>query len=305
MKGGFRLIFLLSTAFLMLAMGAYSSEPPKVVATIFPLYDIAKSICGERAKVRLLLPIGANPHSWEPKPSELIELEKADLVIMVGDDFEPWADKFLSLHKGQGRPFIMRATDGAPVIRHKGKRAIDPHIWLDFEWDMVLVRRIALTLSRLDPDGEGYYKENASAYNQALSELYKQYKQCLSTCRSKTLVVGGHGAFSYLARAFGLKQVSLYGLSPDARPSPRRMAQVVQIIKSEGVSTIFFEETVTDRLAKVLSRETGAKIMTLAPGASLTKKEIEEGLGFIDLMKKNLEHLCQGLGCACYTKATE
>ena len=277
---------------------------PRVLATIFPLYDMAKGVAGGRAQVSLLLPPGANPHSWEPRPSDMLRIRDADVVIMVGAGLEPWAQELIR-QKQNGHPLVLEASEGAPLIHlrahaHEGERharGVDPHVWLDFSWDKVLVDRICAALSDLDPGGRETYERGRDAYKERLDRLISAYREGLSGCASRKLVVGGHGAFNYLARSYGLEQVSLYGLSPDARPTPRRLAEVVELVEKEGIRGIFFEETVSDRLARVIAEETGARILTLSPGASLTQEQIRSGIGFVELMYNNLKHLQEGLGC--------
>ncbi len=285
-------------------LGPCAAAGPRVIATVFPLYDMAKGVAGDRAEVTLLLPPGANPHSWEPRPSDMINLQKADLIIMVGAGLEPWAHEIIE-KKDKDHPRILKVSDGAPLVILHGHdheeenhgHGVDPHIWLDFSWDMTIVNRICQTLIELDPEGREVYQRGAQAYKESLDQLIDAYKKGLANCKTRSLVVGGHGAFNYLARAFGLKQVSLYGISPDAQPTPRRMAEVIEIVRREGVKAIFFEETVSDKLARVLARETGARVLTLTPGASLTREQIQAGASFLDLMYENLRHLIEGLGC--------
>ncbi len=288
--------------------GISRATGPKVIATIFPLYDMAKGVAGNQADITLLIPPGANPHSWEPRPSDMVKIQKADLILMVGAGLEPWADKLWHNNRRSGGPLILQAAAGMHLIvaasdhhdyEHNGTHyRPDPHIWMDFSWDKIVVSRICKALVRINPHEAEVYKKGAREYMARLDQLITAYKNGLSRCRCRDLVVGGHGAFHYLARSFGLKQISLYGISPDARPTPRKMAEVVDLIKNNGIKTIFFEETVSDRLAKVLARETGTKILTLTPGASLTRKQIRKGVSFLDLMYENLDHLQKGLGCA-------
>ena len=144
-----------------------------------------------------------------------------------------------------------------------------------------------------------FYEKNAQSYIDTLRKLDLLYHKALTACPHKTFVVAGHAAFGYLARAYGLRQVALYGLSPDASPGPRKMAEVTELVKKEGVAkAIFFDDTVTASLAKTLSRETGARTFVITPGESLTKADISKGTTFIKLMYRNLYALIDGLGCS-------
>ncbi len=109
--------------------------------------------------------------------------------------------------------------------------------------------------------------------------------------------MGGHSAFSYMARRYGLEEIPLYGISPDAEPKPREMADIIDFAKSRGVKVVFFERLVTDRLAKVIAEEIGAVTVVLNTGVNLTKENRETGLTFISIMEENLKNLMKGLGC--------
>jgi len=273
----------------------------KIVATIFPLYEMAKEVGGERATVHLLLPPGAEPHSFEPRPSDLRKIAAAQLILMVGAGLDNWLEDLLEAVKN--RPLktkLLRLSDGAPLIKQEHGHdhdAVDPHVWLDFKWDMKFVARLVKELSSLDIENAQYYKQNGDKYIKKLEELDLAFQKGLENCKTRTFVVGGHGAFGYLARAYGLKQLSLYGLSPDARPTPKKMVELAKTMKKLGINTIFFEGTVSSKLAEVLSKETGANISVLYTGASLTRQQIENSVTFISLMYQNLEKLKQGLGC--------
>ena len=273
----------------------------KIVTTIFPLYEMAKEVAGEKAKVYMLLPPGADPHSFEPRPSDFNKVKEAQLVLMVGAGLDNWVeDIFKALNDSSFHKKILVLSNGAPLIQtaHQHHTEIDPHIWLDFQWDIKFVQKIAQKLSEIDPANTTYFKRNSKAYIQKLKKLDASFRQILAQCSTKTFIVGGHGAFSYLARAYGLKQLSLYGLSPDERPTPKKMVELIKIMRKLGINSIFFEGGVSNKLAKVLSRETGAKIFILHAGASLTKDQLENSVTFIGLMYENLKNLSQGLGCS-------
>ncbi len=297
------------TSIMCLCPATWASPKLNVIASIFPLADFARQVGGQRVRVNLLVPPGASVHSWEPKPSDLIKLKQADLILVVGKTLEPWLSTFME-HNHRHGTRIIEALKGAPLVktghdhekttttaaghRHPG---IDPHIWLDFKWDQVIVQRIADALSGLDPDGSMFYHTNAQSLQGKLERLDEDYRRTLASCSSKVLVIGGHAAFGYLARAYGLKQVSLYGLSPDARPTSRQMVKIVKLIKKNGIKAIFFDAATGDRLARTLALETGARILVLTPGANLSRNELAKRPSFLDLMYENLHSLADGLGC--------
>jgi len=267
---------------------AASYKKPLIVASIFPFYDFAKEISGNYADVDLLLPPGASPHCWEPRPSDVALLKHADVIIIVGP-LEPWAKVVLNAIGCKAR-FIIKAAQGANLIKKgRSNKEIDPHVWLDFKWDTVIVRRIAKALCSIDPLHKDFYQKRAQRLIKELLSLDKQYRTTIKSLRLKYLVVAGHGAFSYLCRAYGIKQVSLCGISPDAQPTVLRLVHIINFIKKHHVKAFFYEETGPKKPAITIEEETGAKAWPLTPAASLTREEIKKHVTFIGLMYKNLD----------------
>jgi zinc transport system substrate-binding protein len=289
-----------------------------VVTSIFPVAEMARAVGGDRVDVRQLLPPGSDPHSWEPKTSDMVRLKQADLVVLIGAGLEPWAEGIVNKARSQRHGVLVLAEQSDLLKAMEGEGdgvesrhnindghdhgGADPHIWLDFKWDMAATMKVARKLAELDPVGAGFYEERAKRYAKTLEDLDIAYRQALSSCRQKTLVVAGHAAFGYLARAYGLRQVALFGLSPDASPGPKKMAEVIELVKKEGVKAIFFDDTVNDSLGKTLLRETGAQLLVITPGESLKRADISRGTTFIDLMHRNLAALSSGLGCGGLSK---
>lgn len=279
-------------------------EPPtiKVMASIFPLQEFAQAVAGDRGEVQLLLPPGAEIHAWQPKPSDLVKLSAADVFIFIGAQLEPWADDILRSVRNPAL-HVIEASKGLSLIgQEKGGHehehgAIDPHIWLDFANDGKIIEEIAEVLCQLDPGGEVYFLKNAVAYKEKLDDLDAKFRKGLSQCEQKTIVLGGHAAFGYLARRYGLSQISLYGLSPDSKPTPRQLIDVVDYVKENRVGAIFFEINVSNDLARVIAKETEAKTLVLNPGASLPRKQGHSRITFLNLMEENLRNLKNGLRC--------
>lgn len=281
----------------------------KITATIFPLHEFAAAVAGDRAEVHLLMPPGADIHAWRPKPGDMLNLSKSDLLVAVGRDLEPWVQDLIA--GSTGKTFrVFEATRGLPLIKtdhdHEGhehsrehvhEERYDPHVWLDLDLDVRIVETLARELSDMSPSDAGVFAANAENYIRRLRKLDEQYSAALASCRQRLLVVAGHAAFGYLSRRYGLEQVSLYGLSPDAQPTPKKMIEIVEYVKSRNVKAVFTETTVASALAETLSRETGAKLLSLNPGAGVTRAQILQGVTFLSLMEDNLRILVDGLDC--------
>ncbi len=285
------------------------TERLRIVTTIFPLQEFARSVAGESAEVTLLLPPGAGVHTWQPRASDILRLHSAHLIISIGGGLEPWLTDILR-SLPLPKPDILAAAEFLPLLDDKHdhseekeareeKKGIsfDPHVWLDFQLDQIIVSRIAEAMGRLDPNHALLYRKNSDDVIARLAELHRKYEQGLRSCRQRILFLAGHAAFGYLASRYGLEQVSLYGLSPDAEPPPSRMMAAIRWAKEKGIGAVFTEANTNDRMGKVLARETGAKLMVLNPGSSPTRKDLSSGRTFFDIMEENLRTLRKGLGC--------
>lgn len=302
------LVRALLAGFLALAAtgSAPAAEKVRVLTTVFPLKEFAAAVAGDRGEVELLLPPGAGPHTWQPRPGDIRKLAECDLLIYIGANLEPWLPGMIKALPGGGAR-TLEATAGLTLIEAPGEEveeaaghghgAMDPHVWLDFGLDAEIVRKIADELSLLDPPGAAAFRENAQKLIARLEAIDAKYRSGLAGCRGRDIVLAGHGAFGYLARRYALTQTALYGLSPDAQPRPQDLMQAVDHCRERGIRAIFFENSVSPDLSKSLAREIGARILVLRSGHNLTRDEIRQGLGFFEIMEENLKNLVDGLGC--------
>jgi len=284
-----------------------------IITSVFPLQEFAEAVAGERGEVSLLLPPGAEIHTWRPRTSDIIRLSAADVFIYIGAALEPWLhDMMKSVENPKLR--VLEASHGLSLLgkiddhpEHEEKKnagehnhghpVIDPHVWLDFENDQIIVDRIESLLSELIPEGGPLFKRNALLYQKKLQKLDHKYQEGLRYCSQRTFILGGHAAFGYLARRYRLSQIALYSLSPDSKPTPRKLAEVVDLAKKYQIKVIYFENYVSDELAKVMAKEVGAETLVLNAGANISKEQLKSGITFLEIMEKNLENLRYGLRC--------
>jgi len=313
-----RLIVLLSIVLtLCLAVfGCKRSESARdasklqVVTSLFPLYDFARSIGGERAEVSMLLPPGMEPHSFEPKPNDIIRIGKAGLFIYTNRYMEPWAGSLLAgidqkrvqvVDAGQGVRYAgISNSEGHDHAGHgetDHSAGMDPHIWLDFANAGVIADNILAGYLAADPANAPYYTENAVRLKQQLAELDQRYRDGLSSCETRVLIHGGHFTFGYLARRYGLEYRALSGVSSESEPSAARMAAMVRQIKAGGVRFLFAEELLSTRLSDTLASEAGVTVLMLHGAHNLGRDDAARGVGFIALMDQNLSNLQKGLAC--------
>jgi zinc transport system substrate-binding protein len=282
----------------------------KVMASLFPLQEFASAVGGDRVQATLLLPPGAEAHTWEPRPSDVAKIAQADIFIYIGPSMEPWVDKVLQAAKGK-RLLVVEVSRGIPLLRaEQGEEGrirsgrgrsfpekIDPHIWLDFSLDLRILDAIANAFSEKDPAQASLYKNNAGIYGAKLKDLDKKYHESLAKCRFRQILLSGHAAFAYLAKRYDLQQIPLSGISPDAEPTPKKMAEVIEATRKSGIHFIYAEELVNPKLTQALAKEAGVGILTLNPGHNLTPEQVRQKMTFLRLMEKNLQNLQQGLEC--------
>ena len=283
---------------------AQPQEKINILTTLFPLYEFAQAVCGERGEVDILLPPGAEVHTWKPKPSDIMKIAKADLFIVVGSVLEPWLEDILKSVKNPklhiletSLGFKWKEEEHVSDDHSHDHEAKDPHIWLDFGYDTKIIEQISSILTQIDPLNADFFSSNARTINLRLKNLDNLYKEELGGCLLRTFIMGGHSAFGYIAQKYDLNQVAVYGLSPDSLPSPRKLVETIRIAKEQGVRAIYFEAMLNDEIAQMIADEVGCQILALNPGANVSREELQSGVSFFDIMKKNLKNLKIGLVC--------
>lgn len=283
-------------ALALLALGgcAPAAPPakPLVVTTIYPLWEFARQVAGDRATVVSLVPAGTEPHDWEPAPRDVSRLRQAAVLVHTGTALDGWAEKLLADLPG-GR-VVVNVRGGLGVLTVGG--VTDPHLWLDPTLARAQVLAIAGGLEQADPAGQAVYAENAKAFVTRLDALDLEFAAGLADCARRE-VVTSHAAFAYLARRYRLTQVPVMGISPEAEPSPADLAAIVRTARRLKVTHVFYETLVSPRLAETLSREIGATPLPLNPIEGVSPAEAAAGTGYLELMRANLANLRTALGC--------
>ncbi len=295
-----RIVFLFLS--LLCIFSVARAERPLVVASIFPLAEIAEEIGGDEIETKLLLPPGADPHSWEPTPKDILALKRARLLLAIGGGLEPWLEDILSGLRVGNLKILLFLSPPKHSHSHKIHHAChpeNPHVWLDFLEDARFCLRVAETLAEIFPEKASHFRHRGKSLAEKFEALHERFDRTLKTCRHRIVPLAGHDAFSAWERNYGLDFVTLAGASPEAEPTPETLRKLIVLMRQEGLRAVFYDEPQSLRFAKIIARETGAKIYYLSPGANLTKEEYRRGLGFFDLMLRNLKNLSLGLECGC------
>lgn len=253
--------------------GADGGGSPTVVAAFYPLAWAAEELAGDHYRVVDLTPPGAEPHDVELSPRDVEAIRDADLVVYAGGGFQPAVEDAVA------------DRDGPSLDVLEGER--DPHVWLDPARFAATARALG---DALDRPAAG--RRLASA----IEALDRDYEAGLRSCERRTLV-SSHGAFGHLAARYGLTAHSLAGTSPEAEPGPRELERLVDEVRAAGVTTVFTEPLVSDRLAETVAREAGVEVATLDPIEGLSEERLEAGEDYASVMRDNLDALRTALGC--------
>ena len=251
----------------------------KVVAAFYPLAFAAQEIGRDKVEVENLTPAGAEPHDLEISPRDVRDLRGADLVLLVGHGFQPQLEQAA----GSGDKVVaLLDTPGLNLFPNG-----DPHVWLDPQRYILIVRRIGSALHQSD---------STQRLITRIRALDREYRRGLAHCARREIVTS-HEAFAYLAQRYGLRQVAITGLTPEAEPAPRDLQRVIELVRKTHATTIFFETLVSPRIAETVARETGAKTAVLNPIEGLTPAEQRRGDDYFTVMRSNLAQLRLALGC--------
>jgi zinc transport system substrate-binding protein len=280
---------LLATASLAACGGgsqAAAEDRPSVVAAFYPLAFAAQRIAGDELEVRNLTPPGAEPHDHELSARDVEAVRSADYVFYLGSGFQPALEDAVEGADGQTVDVlenlaVHRATDSDDDL------SFDPHVWLDPVRFAKIAGRIGDALGR---------PERAAELAAEIRRLDSEYRQGLENCERRELVTS-HAAFGYLAQRYGLEQIPITGLSPEAEPTAQDLERIVSDVEASGATTVFFETLVSPRLAETIARETGARTAELNPIEGLSEAELERGENYLSVMRANLGALRQALGC--------
>lgn len=277
------------------------SDKLQVAASFYPMAEFARNVAGDKAEVFVLVPDGAEAHDWEPSPSDLSRLGKAQVFVYNGV-VEPWAKqaltalserKILAVQTGLG--LYERAGETHEEEHHHhdhgcahGKQ--DPHVWISPKKAIKQVERITAVLCEADAKNAKYYQDNSAKYVEQLKALDIQLTNLAKNAPRKVFVTA-HAAFGHLADDYGLKQLAVNGLSPHAEPTPADLQRLIKVVQEENVRYVFFETLTDPKLAKLVADETGAEISVLDPLEGLNEEGRKNKLDYLQIMQCNIHNL--------------
>jgi len=288
-------IILLTSACAPLASQPDLKAGPVILTSTTFLADMTRNVAGARLQVDSLLPVGADPHGYQPTPSDVAKISKSTVLIVNGFGYEQFLSMLLANAGGQRD--VIEATAGLSPREDAGlEHGFDPHLWLDPNNVIVYVENIRDALAQADPDGAAVYKANADAYITQLKNLDTWIiEQVNQIPAERRLLVTNHEALGYFADQYGFTVIGavIPGFSTDAAPSAQQMAGLIDLIKSSGAPAIFLGKVESDTLAAQIANETSAKVVSDLYLESLT--DGAPAATYIDMMKHNVTRIVDGL----------
>ncbi len=284
----------------------------QVVTTLFPIYDMARAVGGDRADVSLLLPPGTEPHYFEPTARDIAALNRSNIFIYVNDQMEIWAKRIINqLQENKKNIIVINASQHITPLAHdhpaspdnKNNQAatssteFDSHVWLDMDNAKIMAQNIADGFALADAEHAGMYQQRAKQYQQKLTAMDLKYKKTIATCQNKKIIYGGHYAFGYLAHAYGLTYDAANSFNSEAEPTMQNMKKMIDKIKKNNIRVVFYEKLSNPKIAMTLAHETNATILPLSSGDNIAKMDMKNNITFLQIMEQNLNSLAVGLSC--------
>jgi manganese/iron transport system substrate-binding protein len=271
-----------------------ASTPFRVVTTFTVIRDIAQNVAGDRATVESITKPGAEIHDYQPTPLDIVRAQKADLVLWNGLNLERWFERFFQ--SVNDVPSVVVSDGIVPMGIAEGPYTgkPNPHAWMSPTNALIYVDNIRKALATYDPAGAETYNRNAAAYAAKIRALDAPLRTRLAAIpEAQRWLVSSEGAFSYLARDYGLKEAYLWPINADEQGTPRQVRKVIDLVRDNRIPVVFSESTISDRAARQVARETGARY-----GGVLYVDSLSAEGGpvptYLDLLKVTVETIAKG-----------
>jgi manganese/iron transport system substrate-binding protein len=271
-------------------------KPFRVVTTFTVIQDIAQNIAGDKAIVESITKPGAEIHDYQPTPLDIVKAQAADLVLWNGFNLERWFERFFD--NVRGVPLAVVTADIVPISITEGPYdgRPNPHAWMSPSNALIYVENIRKALVKFDPKNADTYNKNAADYAAKIKALDEPLRKRLAGIpENQRWLVTSEGAFSYLTRDYGMKEAYLWPINADEQGTPKQVRRVIDLVRKNKIPVVFSESTISDRAAKQVARETGAKY-----GGQLYVDSLSAANGpvpsYLDLLKVTVETIAKGFG---------
>lgn len=268
---------------------------PKVLTTFTVLADMARNVAGDKLIVESITRIGAEIHGYEPTPSDIVKAQDADLILYNGMNLERWFEQFLGNVENVPAAVLTEGIEPVPIAEGPYTDKPNPHAWMSPQNALVYVENIREAFVELDPDNAETYNANAAAYSEKLRAIDEQLRRDLAQIpENQRYLVSCEGAFSYLARDYGMKEIYMWPINADRQSTPKQVQTVIEKVKASDVPTIFCETTVSDEAQKEVAKTTGARF-----GGNLYVDSLSAEDGpvptYLDLLEYDVRTISNGL----------
>jgi ABC-type Zn uptake system ZnuABC Zn-binding protein ZnuA len=274
----------------------------QIVATYSIIYDIVKNVAGEQAQIHSMVPIGADPHEYDPLPLDVKKTTDADVIFYNGLNLEEgngWFNKLMDTTGKNGEDaHVYRVSEGVEPIYLESKGLegeSDPHAWLDLKNGMIYAENVRDALIKADPENEDLYRKNAENYIAQLEELHSTTIQKISDLpENKRFLITSEGAFKYFGEAYGIETGYIWEINSENEGSPQQIRDIVDLIESKEIKALFVETSIDTRSMETVSNETGVPIVGTVFTDSLGK-EGTDGDTYLKMMESNTKVIIDGL----------
>lgn len=270
------------------------AKPFKVVTTFTVIQDIAQNVAGEAAVVESITAPGAEIHDYQPTPKDVVKAQEADLILWNGMNLELWFERFFSQVKD--KPSVLVTEGIEPIAIYEGpyKDNPNPHAWMSPKNTLIYIENIRKALVKYDPQNAAIYDRNAKAYADKIRALDEPLRTRLANVpEAQRWLVTSEGAFSYLAKDYGFKELYLWAINADAQGTPKQIRHVIDQVRLHNIPVVFSESTVSDKPAKQVAKETKAQYGGVLYVDSLSTKEGKVPT-YIDLLNVTVSTIAEG-----------
>ena len=297
-----KLVALLTVLFCLVPSVSAQDKKLKVVATNSIIADITKNIAGDKIDLHSIVPVGQDPHEYEPLPDDIKKTTQADLIFYNGINLETggnaWFAKLVQNAKRVENKDYFAVSEGVEVIHLEGEGETgkeDPHAWLNLENGVIYAKNIAKHLIEKDPSNKDFYQKNLDDYVAKLEALDKEAKTKFDAIpEEKKMIVTSEGCFKYFSKAYNVPSAYIWEINTEQEGTPDQIRDLVKKLKGSKVPALFVESSVDDRPMKTISSETGIPIYAKIFTDSIAE-EGQDGDSYYSMMKYNLDKISEGL----------
>jgi len=267
----------------------------QVLTTFTVIADMAQNVAGDLLEVASLTKPGMEIHGYEPTPQDIARAQRADLILDNGLNLEAWAQRFYSNLPNVPRVTLSEGITPIPIQTGEYQGKPNPHAWMSPQNALIYVSNIANAFSKIDSPHAQTYAQNARKYQETIKNLDQKLRKAIEVIPSdRRFLVSCEGAFSYLARDYGLKEIYIWAVNDENQGTPQQIARVIQQVKQNKIPTVFCESTVSDRTMKQIAQQTGAKYGGIFYVDSLTSAD-GSAPTYLALLEHNVNTLIKGL----------